>query len=143
LAESTDVIIAYPVHLNPNVQEPVYRILGNLNNVNLLPPLDYRQFVYFMNQSYLILTDSGGVQEEAPSLGKPVLVMREVTERGEALKGGTVKLVGTNWESIVAETKKLIENDNLYRTMCRKSNVYGDGKASRRILNALLTYFGS
>ncbi|MBI3358977.1 MAG: UDP-N-acetylglucosamine 2-epimerase (non-hydrolyzing) [Nitrospirae bacterium] len=140
LANRPDVRIVYPVHLNPNVREPVFRTLGNLGNVYLLEPLDYRPFVYFMHCSRLILTDSGGVQEEAPSLGKPVLVMREVTERGEALKGGTVKLIGTNYERIVKEAADLLDNEDMYRRMCRKSNPYGDGKASQRILEALIAY---
>lgn len=140
LAQRPDVRIVYPVHLNPNVREPVFRILGGLENVELLEPLDYRSFVYFMHRSYLILTDSGGVQEEAPSLGKPVLVMREVTERGEALKGGTVKLVGTNCENIVKEAEFLLDNEDIYSQMCQKSTPYGDGKASQRILDALLAH---
>lgn len=141
IAKRPDVRIVYPVHLNPNVREPVFRILGNLDNVKLLEPLGYRHFVYLMNCSHLILTDSGGVQEEAPTLGKPVLVMREVTERGEALKGGAVKLVGTNCESIVAEAANLLDNEDVYRQMCSKSNPYGDGKASQRVLEVLLAHY--
>ncbi len=140
LAQRPDVRIVYPVHLNPHVREPVFRILGELDNVELIEPIDYRPFVYFMYRSYFILTDSGGVQEEAPSLGKPVLVMRDVTERGEALKGGTVKLVGTDSETIVKEAEILLDNEDVYLKMCQKSNPYGDGKASQRILDALLAH---
>ena len=139
LARRADVRVVYPVHLNPNVREPVFRILGDLENVELLEPLDYRSFVYFMYCSYFILTDSGGVQEEAPSLGKPVLVMRDITERGEALKGGTVKIVGTNCERIVSEAVDLLDNEDMYRKMCRKINPYGDGKASQRIVKSILS----
>ncbi|MDA3614280.1 non-hydrolyzing UDP-N-acetylglucosamine 2-epimerase [Polluticaenibacter yanchengensis] len=133
-----DVQIIYPVHLNPNVQEPVNRILSNLKNVFLISPLDYPSFIYAMDQSYFILTDSGGVQEEAPTLGKPVLVMRNNTERPEAVKAGTVKLVGTNYESIVNACKELLLNNEAYLKMSRSHNPYGDGFACERIYNKLI-----
>ena len=132
-----DVKIVYPVHLNPNVQEPVHRIIGNMDRIHLIEPLEYEPFVYLMNQSYLILTDSGGIQEEAPSLGKPVLVMREVTERPEAVEAGTTKLVGTKMENIVGETQKLLDHSEEYQKMTNIKNPYGDGKTSERILNIL------
>jgi UDP-N-acetylglucosamine 2-epimerase (non-hydrolysing) len=130
------VELLYPVHWNPHVQEPVNRILGqgDLKNIHLIPPVDYLPFVYLMNRSYLIITDSGGVQEEAPSLGKPVLVMRETTERPEAVSAGTVKLVGTNRGRIVEEVMKLLNNVNEYQVMSMAHNPYGDGKAAKRIL---------
>ena len=138
LAQRDDVRIVYPVHLNPNVREPVQRILGNQKNVELLDPLDYRQFVYFMYRSHMILTDSGGVQEEAPSLGKPVLVMRDVTERSEGIDAGAVKLVGTDRQRIVTETEHLLDDKEAFRKMSRVSNPYGDGKASPKIVDAIL-----
>jgi UDP-N-acetylglucosamine 2-epimerase (non-hydrolysing) len=125
--------IIYPVHLNPNVQEPVNRILTGVKNIHLIEPQDYLPFVKLMDVSYLILTDSGGVQEEAPSLGKPVLVMRDTTERPEAVKAGTVKLVGTSRDKIVKSVDQLLTNENLYKEMARAHNPYGDGKASLRI----------
>lgn len=130
-----DVEILYPVHLNPNVQEPVRRILdnGKLGNIHLIEPVDYLPFVYLMNRSYLIITDSGGVQEEAPSLGKPVLVMRETTERPEAVTAGTVKLVGTDRRSITEETSRLLSDSSEYRRMSKAHNPYGDGKSAERI----------
>ena len=130
--------IVYPVHLNPNVREPVNRILANVDNVHLIEPLDYLPFVYLMNRSYLIVTDSGGVQEEAPSLGKPVLVMRDTTERPEAVDAGTVKLVGTDTNKIVEEVERLLADDEAYATMSRAHNPYGDGKACERIVNRLI-----
>jgi len=132
-----DVQIIYPVHLNPHVQEPVNRLLNNFENILLIKPLDYLPFVYLMNQSYLILTDSGGIQEEAPSLGKPVLVMRETTERPEAVEAGTVKLVGTNYEKIVYEASALLDSDSYYQSMSQAHNPYGDGQASKRIVDFL------
>jgi len=132
-----DVKIVYPVHLNPNVQKPVKKILNNVKNIHLIEPLDYYSFVYLMDRAYLILTDSGGIQEEAPSLGKPVLVMRKVTERPEGIKAGTAKLVGTNTEKIFSETLKLLENKRSYQAMARAVNPYGDGKASDRIIAIL------
>lgn len=132
-----DVEIIYPVHLNPNVQEPVFRILAGSPSVHLIEPLDYLPFVCLMDRSYLIITDSGGVQEEAPSLGKPVLVMREVTERPEAVIAGTVKLVGCDRERIVRATEELLGNRGLYAGMSTAHNPYGDGNAARRIVARL------
>jgi UDP-N-acetylglucosamine 2-epimerase (non-hydrolysing) len=132
-----DVQIIYPVHLNPNVQKPVRQILANVDNVHLINPLDYFSFVWLMNRSYLILTDSGGIQEEAPSLGKPVLVMRNTTERIEGIEAGVAKLVGTDSEKIFSETMKLIEDESMYQSMVKAINPYGDGKASERIINIL------
>jgi UDP-N-acetylglucosamine 2-epimerase (non-hydrolysing) len=131
---NSDVQIIYPVHLNPNVQKPVYDLLNNLPNVRLIAPLAYPAFVWLMMQSYLILTDSGGVQEEAPSLGKPVLVMREVTERPEAVEAGTVKMVGTDKEKIISSIDELLNNPILYQQMSLAHNPYGDGKACERIV---------
>jgi UDP-N-acetylglucosamine 2-epimerase (non-hydrolysing) len=132
-----NVDIIYPVHLNPNVQEPVYRMLGSCNNIYLIDPIEYLPFVYLMYQSELIITDSGGVQEEAPSFGKPVLVTRDITERPEAIDTGTVKLVGTDHRSIVDTVTMLLENTNVYYEMAQSINPYGDGKASERIVGAL------
>ena len=129
-----DVHLVYPVHLNPNVQDVVYEILGNLNNVSLINPLHYPDFVWLMNRSYLIVTDSGGVQEEAPGLGKPVLVTRETTERPEAVEAGTVKLVGTQANTLKAAILTLLDDREAYKKMSRAHNPYGDGKASGRIL---------
>ena len=128
----------YPVHLNPNVQEPVNRLLADKENVKLIEPQDYLPFVFLMDKSYLILTDSGGVQEEAPSLGKPVLVMRDTTERPEAVAAGTVKLVGTEVDKIVNTVSELIETPELYETMSVAHNPYGDGLSSQRIIESLL-----
>lgn len=130
-----DCDILYPVHLNPNVQEPVWRILGGsrLTNVHLVEPVDYLPFVYLMNRSHLIITDSGGVQEEAPSLGKPVLVMRETTERPEAVAAGTVRLVGTDRMAIMHGARQLLDDAELYREMSAAHNPYGDGEAAKRI----------
>lgn len=130
--------ILYPVHLNPHVQEPVNRILKGLKNVHLIKPVDYLPFVYLMHRAYLIITDSGGVQEEAPSLGKPVLVMRDTTERPEAVDAGTVILVGTDRQRIVAETSRLLTDAAAYRTMSLAHNPYGDGKAVERIVARLV-----
>ena len=138
--QQPDVQIVYPVHLNPNVLEPVNRILSNLQNIHLLEPLEYPQFVHLMNQSALILTDSGGVQEEAPSLGKPVLVMRDTTERPEAVQAGTVKLVGANQRTIVDETIRLLNDSEAYRKMAFAHNPYGDGTASNKIMDALMSF---
>nr|WP_255556161.1 UDP-N-acetylglucosamine 2-epimerase (non-hydrolyzing) [Brenneria sp. L3-3C-1] len=129
--------IVYPVHLNPNVSEPVNRILSGINNVMLIAPQDYLPFVYLMNRSYMILTDSGGIQEEAPSLGKPVLVMRETTERPEAVEAGTVRLVGTDVAKIVDAVSLLLTDENEYQTMSRAHNPYGNGQACQRITEAL------
>lgn len=130
-----DIDIVYPVHLNPNVQKPVKEILSDTSNVYLINPLQYEEFIFLMNKSYFIITDSGGVQEEAPSLGKPVLVMRDTTERPEALEAGTVKLVGTSKETIIKEAQKLLDDANEYNTMSKAHNPYGDGKACERIVN--------
>jgi len=140
LSARSDVQIVYPVHLNPSVQEPVKRILGSCNNVHLIEPLDYLPFVYLMSQSYLIITDSGGVQEEAPSLGKPVLVMRDTTERPEAVTAGTVKLVGTDMQKIIDEAIDLLDSKSAYNAMARAMNPYGDGKAAERIQNIIQQY---
>ena len=129
-----EIDIVYPVHLNPNVQEPVKKILSGIPNIHLIDPLQYELFVYIMDKSYLIITDSGGVQEEAPSLGKPVLVMRNTTERPEAVEAGTVKLVGTDPQKIVAEAQKLLDDTKAYDAMSKAHNPYGDGKASKRIV---------
>lgn len=133
LAERGDVQVVYPVHLNPNVQEPVNRLLAGVDNIVLIEPQDYLPFVYLMSRSSLIITDSGGVQEEAPSLGKPVLVMRDTTERPEAVEAGTVRLVGTGAARIVAEAGRLLDEPSAYADMSRAHNPYGDGQASARI----------
>lgn len=125
----------YPVHLNPNIQEPVFKILSKISNIYLIKPLDYLEFSYLMSLSYLVLTDSGGVQEEAPSLGKPVLVLRNTTERPEAVEAGTVKLVGARIKEIVKTTQLLIDDKNEYGKMSKASNPYGDGKACEKIVN--------
>ena len=127
----------YPVHLNPNVREPVNRLLSDIQNIHLIEPLDYLPFVYLMDRSYLILSDSGGIQEEAPSLGKPVLVMRDTTERPEAVDAGTVKLVGTEIEAITSNLRVLLTDVEAYGQMSFAHNPYGDGKASARILDVL------
>jgi UDP-N-acetylglucosamine 2-epimerase (non-hydrolysing) len=138
IAEShNDVEIVYPVHLNPNVREPVYTILKNISNVYLIEPLSYPYLIWLMNKSYLVLTDSGGIQEEAPSLGKPVLVMRDVTERTEGIKAGTALLVGTNKEKIINETNKILINSDQYERMSKAVNPYGDGKTSKKIVDIL------
>lgn len=137
IAERDDVEIVYPVHLNPNVQEPVRRILGDCPRIHLIEPLDYLPFVYLMNRAHILLTDSGGIQEEAPSLGKPVLVMRDTTERPEAVVAGTVKLVGTDVVRIVSETTRLLDDQQEYQRMSRAHNPYGDGKAAQRIVEIL------
>lgn len=129
--------IVYPVHLNPNVQKPVYELLSGLENVYLISPLDYLPFIYAMQHSILLLTDSGGVQEEAPSLGKPVLVMRNTTERPEAVEAGTVKLVGTDADAIVRNVEELLQNREIYRQMSETHNPYGDGQACEKIMAAL------
>lgn len=136
--EFKNVQIVYPVHLNPNVREPVNRLLAGIDNIHLIEPLDYAPFVYLMNRASIILTDSGGVQEEGPSLGKPILVMRETTERPEAVEAGTVKLVGTDVEQIVNSCATLLTDQSAYDKMSFAHNPYGDGKASQRIIDALL-----
>ena len=133
-----DIDIVYPVHLNPNVQKPVREILSDTSNVFLIETLQYEQFIYMMSKSYFIITDSGGVQEEAPSLGKPVLVMRDTTERPEAVEAGTVKLVGTNKDTIIKEAQKLLNDKSEYEKMSKAHNPYGDGKACERIVEFLV-----
>lgn len=137
LSQNQQVQIVYPVHLNPNVSEPVQRMLSGQPNVFLIPPIDYLSFVYLMQRSYFLLTDSGGVQEEAPSLGKPVLLMRDTTERPEAVAANTVKLVGTDAMQIVQESRKLLDDSAAYEMMARSHNPYGDGQACQRISKEL------
>jgi UDP-N-acetylglucosamine 2-epimerase (non-hydrolysing) len=131
-----EVDFVYPMHLNPNVRKPIKEIFGEsvINNIHFIEPLEYLPFVYLMNQSTLVLTDSGGIQEEAPGLGKPVLVMRDTTERPEAVEAGTVKLVGTNYDLIVSETSRLLDDEEYYNTMSQANNPYGDGQAFERII---------
>jgi UDP-N-acetylglucosamine 2-epimerase (non-hydrolysing) len=140
LARRSDVQLVYPVHRNPNVMDPVYRELGGLANVFLIDPLDYVPFVDLMRRAYLVITDSGGIQEEGPSLGKPILVMREKTERPEAVAAGTVKLVGTDADRIVREAARLLDDPAEYNRMARIHNPYGDGHASDRIRQAIAAY---
>lgn len=140
IANRDDVQIVYPVHLNPNVRAPVNRILAGLKNVFLLEPLEYVHFVYLMSRSYLIITDSGGIQEEAPSLGKPVLVIRNTTERPEAVDAGTVRLIGTDRDRIYSETTALLDDNAMYQRMSRAHNPYGDGFAARRIAVELTSH---
>ena len=136
LAESNpDVFILYPVHLNPNVRKPVNRLLSNINNIKLVEPFQYTEFLYLMSLSYIILTDSGGIQEEAPTLGIPVLLMRDTTERPEAISSGVVKLIGTNTYNIVKESQKLLDNKHRYKEMSNSTNPYGDGTASSKIVD--------
>lgn len=144
-AEHADVEILYPVHLNPNVRQPVKDILAarGLANVHLIEPVDYLPFLYLMDRSYIIVTDSGGIQEEAPSLGKPVLVMRDTTERPEAVEAGTVMLVGTSREKIVAEARRLLVDADAYAAMSRAHNPYGDGKAVERIIEHIQNMRGN
>jgi UDP-N-acetylglucosamine 2-epimerase (non-hydrolysing) len=137
-----DVCIVYPVHLNPNVRAPVYEILGSVQNIHLIPPLEYAPFVWLMTHCYLILTDSGGIQEEAPSLGKPVLVMRKVTERPEAVKAGTARVIGTDDKKIFEETQRLLNDKTAYLQMSQAVNPYGDGRAAERIVAILKERFG-
>ena len=136
-----DVQIVYPVHLNPNVQKPVNEILGDTPNIHLIPPLEYEPFVYLMSKAHIIVTDSGGIQEEAPSLGKPVLVMRDTTERPEAVEAGTVKLVGTDADLIVASVQRLLDDRESYHAMAKAHNPYGDGHACERITESLKNFF--
>jgi len=140
LAARGDVEIVYPVHLNPNVQEPVYRLLGDVPHVTLLPPLDYLPLVHLMKRSAIVLTDSGGIQEEAPAFGVPVLVLRAVTERPEGVEAGVLKLVGTANRLIVREANRLLDDPAAYACMARASNPFGDGHAAERIVQALLAY---
>jgi UDP-N-acetylglucosamine 2-epimerase (non-hydrolysing) len=138
IASCANVEIVYPVHLNPNVQGPVYRLLNGVEHITLLPPLDYLPLVHLMKRAKIILTDSGGIQEEAPAFGVPVLVLREVTERPEGVAAGTLKLVGTETSRIVEEAKRLLEDESAYAAMAKASNPYGDGFAAQRIVYALL-----
>jgi UDP-N-acetylglucosamine 2-epimerase (non-hydrolysing) len=135
--ERDDIHIVYPVHLNPNIREPVYRELGNVPNITLLPPLDYQPLVWLMKQSYLIISDSGGIQEEAPGLGKPVLVLRETTERPEGVEAGTVTLVGANTERILGHASQLLDDQGSYAMMARADNPYGDGTSANLIVARL------
>lgn len=137
-----DVKIVYPVHLNPNVQEPAKRIMGNIDNIHLLEPLNYSDLAGLMKLSRIVVTDSGGLQEEAPTLGKPVLVLREVTERPEAVKSGTVSLIGTNEEKVFSQVSRLLSDKKHYRSMSNSVNPYGDGKAAVRTIEAIRYYFG-
>jgi UDP-N-acetylglucosamine 2-epimerase (non-hydrolysing) len=139
--QQPECLIIYPVHLNPNVQKPVNELLSHIDNVYLIPPLEYLPFIYLMNRSYFILTDSGGIQEEAPSFGKPVLVMRDTTERPEAVKAGLVKLVGIDKEKIISESIKLLNDPKAYQQMTKAINPYGDGKASKKICAFLKSNF--
>lgn len=140
--EYKDVEIVYPVHLNPLVREPAKRILGEVENVHLIEPLDVQELHNLMDRAYLVMTDSGGLQEEAPALGKPVLVLRQETERPEAVNAGTVKMAGTNTEEIYRLAKMLLDNKEEYEKMNKAANPYGDGKASSRIVQAIKFYFG-
>jgi UDP-N-acetylglucosamine 2-epimerase (non-hydrolysing) len=140
LARRGDVEIVYPVHMNPQVREPVSRILEGQRNVHLVEPLEYLPFVYLMDRSYLILTDSGGIQEEAPALGKPVLVMRNTTERPEAIEAGTARLVGTQQQSIVAQVSKLLDDESEYARMSTATNPFGDGKSAQKISSVLSNF---
>jgi len=135
--KNQDVEFVYPVHLNPNVRKTVNEFLGDQDNIHLIEPLDYPLLIWLMNKSYLVLTDSGGIQEEAPSLGKPVLVMREVTERQEGIEAGTAKLVGTNYEKIIYEVNKLLYDDSYYSFMANAVNPYGDGTTSEKIVKII------
>jgi len=137
---NNNIQIIYPVHLNPNVQKPVKKILSDIKNIHLIEPLDYSFFIWLLNKSYLVLTDSGGIQEEAPSLGKPVLVMRQKTERPEGVKAGVTKVIGTSSDSIYTETLNPLENLTTYQSMSKATNPYGDGKASQRIGSTLKTF---
>jgi UDP-N-acetylglucosamine 2-epimerase (non-hydrolysing) len=136
---NNDVHIVYPVHLNPKVKEPVISNLGNISNISLIEPQDYVSFIYLLSNSHLVLTDSGGVQEEAPSLGKPVLVMRETTERPEAVKAGVAKIVGAKSSKIIIETSRLLSNEDAYYKMSRAKNPYGDGSSSKQIADIIFS----
>ncbi len=138
--KNPDIEIIYPVHLNPHVREPVRRILGDLDRIHLIEPLSYVAFVWLMRQVYLILTDSGGIQEEAPSLGKPVLVMRDTTERPEGLEAGVARLVGTETSSIVSTVQQLVDDPEEYYRVAKVSNPYGDGKRSERIVRTIIEW---
>jgi len=140
VAARGDVEIVYPVHLNPNVQEPVNRLLKNVPHITLLPPLNYLPLIHLIKRARIILTDSGGIQEEAPAFGVPVLVLREVTERPEGVAAGTLKLVGTETSQIVHEAKRLLDDPSVYDAMARASNPYGDGHAAERIIHSLVSF---
>jgi UDP-N-acetylglucosamine 2-epimerase (non-hydrolysing) len=142
IARREDIEIVYPVHLNPNVKGPVHEMLGGLANVHLIEPLDYLPFVHLLSRCYFVLTDSGGIQEEAPALGKPVLVMRDTTERPEAIDAGTARLVGTDSDAIIKAALELLDQSDLYDAMSKAHNPYGDGQASGRILNILGQFGG-
>jgi UDP-N-acetylglucosamine 2-epimerase (non-hydrolysing) len=137
IAKRQDVEIVYPVHLNPNVRRPVFNILSGFDNIHLIEPLEYPYLIWLMSKSFLVLTDSGGIQEEAPSLGKPVLVMRDVTERTEGIEAGTAKLIGTSKEAIIRHTQKLLNDKDEYQKMAKAVNPYGDGMSSERILKIM------
>jgi len=139
VVQNADVEIVYPVHLNPNVRGVVYQTLSNQDRFHLVEPMEYKQFVHLMNRSYIVLTDSGGIQEEAPALGKPVLVMRQTTERPEGIEAGTCKLVGTSSENIVSEAEKLLYNQDYYNKMSKAVSPYGDGRAAERIISILMS----
>ena len=139
--DNNDIQVVYPVHLNPNVQKPVKELLGNKERIHLIEPMEYAPFSSLMKEAHLIMTDSGGVQEEAPSLGKPVLVLRTTTERPEAVEYGTVKLVGTDTDVIVKEVQNLLDNESEYKKMSESINPYGDGLASQRIVDAIKKAF--
>lgn len=141
ISKMPNVLVVYPVHMNPNVKFMVNERLGNIDNIILIDPLQYLPFLYLMSKSKVILTDSGGIQEEAPSLQKPVLVMRDVTERPEALDAGTIKLVGTNTNVIVEEVRRLLSDSNYYQSMIKMQNPYGDGNAAKRIIEIVEKYF--
>ena len=138
--QNPEIDLVYPMHLNPNVRKPIHDIFDNeeLSNIFFIEPLEYLSFVYLMEQAYLVLTDSGGIQEEAPGLGKPVLVMRDTTERPEALEAGTVRLVGTDYDKIISETTQLLNNSQYYNAMSKAVNPYGDGFACNRIIESLM-----
>jgi UDP-N-acetylglucosamine 2-epimerase (non-hydrolysing) len=141
ISKITNVLVVYPVHMNPNVKDIVNKRLGHIENILLIEPMEYLPFIYLMSKSKIILTDSGGIQEEAPSLQKPVLVMRDVTERPEALEAGTIKLVGTNTNLIVNEVRQLLSDSDYYDSMIKEKNPYGDGKAAERIVGIVENYF--
>jgi UDP-N-acetylglucosamine 2-epimerase (non-hydrolysing) len=136
-----DVAVVYPVHLNPNVQDVVFEQLGDMDRVFLIEPQSYQAFVHLMKKAYLVLTDSGGIQEEAPALGNPVLVLRKVTERPEAVEAGTVRVIGTGKDDIVRETGKLLENQAIYQKMATAVSPYGDGRAAERIVRVLIEHY--
>ena len=141
VSEFKDVKVVYPIHLNPKIRTLANEMLGNIENVKMIEPLEVFDFHNFQNKAYLILTDSGGVQEEAPSLGKPVLVLRETTERPEGITAGTLKLVGTDDEKIYKEVKELLNNKEAYEKMSKAANPYGDGQASKRIVDIIVEEF--